>query len=366
MIGMFATYVDPSARESVGAVLDSTFLSEGVKVRAFEDALTQKFDIPRPIALNSGSTALELALELAGIAPGDEVITSPQTFIATGIAILRQGAVPVFADIEYDTGNIDPDSVQKKITPKTKVILPIHWGGYPCDMDRLSAIAKEHGLKVVEDAAHALGASYHGKSIGAISDFTCFSFQAIKHVTTGDGGAVCCLSAADEQEGMKKRWFGIDRAHSPMSILGEREYDLKDPGFKFHMNDYAAALGLANLKNLDERMKRRRMISSKYREAFKNVDGITLWRQEEHCMSANWLFGFHVERREDFIRAMASRGITASVVHLRIDANSCFGGIRKDLPVQDQFNNTQIHIPLHDMLSDDEVGQIIDSVTAGW
>lgn len=366
MISMFATYVDSSAREKVGAVLDSTFLSEGAKVKEFESQLAQKFKIPRPIALNSGSTALELALELAGIGHGDEVITSPQTFIATGIAILRQGAVPVFADIEYDTGNIDPDSVRGKVTSKTKAILPVHWGGYPCDMERLSAIAKEYNLKVIEDAAHALGATYHGKPIGGISDFTCFSFQAIKHVTTGDGGAVCCLSDKDEQEGLKKRWFGIDRANSPMSILGEREYDLVNPGFKFHMNDYAAALGLANLRIVNERLERRRMISCQYRETFKDVAGVTLWRKDDDCVSANWLFGLHVERREDFIRALASRGVTASVVHLRIDANSCFGGIREDLPTQTRFNDTQIHIPLHDMLSDDEVGHIIDSVRAGW
>jgi perosamine synthetase len=166
-------------------------LSEGRLVKEFEEKLEKELGLKNPIAVNSGTSALHLAIVLAGIGPGDEVILPAQTFIATGLVIAQEKAVPVFADIQYKTGNIDPNKIEEKITKKTKAILVVHWGGTPCDMDEIHTIAKKHKLVVIEDAAHALGATYKKRPIGSISDFTCFSFQAIKHLTTGDGGAVC-------------------------------------------------------------------------------------------------------------------------------------------------------------------------------
>jgi len=365
-ISMFDTFISPKAAEYVGRVLDSTYVSEGTKVREFEEKLTSTLGWINPVAVNSGTSALHLALVLAGIEPGDEVICPAQTFVATGLVILQQRATPVFADIQYATGNLDPTSIEKKITKKTKAILPVHWGGSPCDMDEIGTIAAEYNLAVVEDAAHATGATYKGSPIGSISQFTCFSFQAIKHITTGDGGAVCCLDKSDAKKALAKRWFNIDRAHSLPSILGERQYDIPSPGYKYHMNDYAAALGLANLEGFEERLLRRRKIASCYRKAFEDMDGIQLFESSAHRESAEWIFGMHVQRREDFIRALQSRNVTASVVHLRIDHNSCFGGKNKDLPNQDQFNETQINLPLHDGLTATNVLAVIDAVKAGW
>lgn len=365
-IPIFNTYIHPSAYKKVKSTLDSTFLSEGMLVREFENNLIIEFGLNNLVALNSGTSSLHLALVLAGIKPGDEIICPAQTFVATALVVLHERALPVFADIQYHTGNIDPGSIEIKITDKTKAIMAVHWGGYPCDMDEINKIAKKNDLMVIEDAAHALGATYKGNPIGTISDFTCFSFQAIKHLTTGDGGALCCKNELDINNAHIRRWFGIDRLNSQVSILGERAYDIKLAGYKYHMNDYAAALGLANLKGLKERIQRRRKIAKLYREKLNSVPGIQLFEYKFDRESAFWIFGFHVERREDFIQAMQRRGITASVVHQRIDHNSCFGGIRKDLINQAKFNETQINIPIHDGLTDNDVGYIIDSIQKGW
>lgn len=366
MIPIFSTYVSPRAKEHVAVVLDSTFLSEGKLVREFEERLSADLGVVNPVAVNSGTSALHLALVLAGVGPGDEVICPAQTFVATAMVVAQERAIPVFADIQYGTGNIEPAAIEARITERTRAIMVVHWGGYPCDMDEITEIAKRHGLTVIEDAAHAPGATYRGRPIGSISDFTCFSFQAIKHITTGDGGAVCCRRDEDARNAVTRRWFGIDRANSKPSILGERAYDIDAVGFKYHMNDFAAALGFANLEGFGERLARRRSVAAAYREAFAALPGIKLFEASPDRESAWWLFGMHVERREEFIRALQDRGITTSVVHQRIDRNSVFGGKRDDLPNQARFDETQIHVPLHDGLSDGDIAHIIDSVKKGW
>ncbi|MFC5269342.1 DegT/DnrJ/EryC1/StrS family aminotransferase [Adhaeribacter terreus] len=366
IIPIFNTFIHPSAKDNVNAVLSSTFLSEGKLVKEFETRLSSDLGIVNPLALNSGTSALHLAIVLAGVKPGDEVICPAQTFVATALVVCQEKAIPVFADIKYEDGNIDPKSIEEKITERTKAIIAVHWGGNPCDMDEIHAIAGKHNLMVIEDAAHAPGATYKGKPIGAISDFTCFSFQAIKHITTGDGGAICCLDDKMAEEALKRRWFGINRANSPLSVLGERVYDITEVGYKYHLNDYAAALGLANLEGFKDRLMYRQKLVDRYRDGLAEVSGITLFKKSEDRESANWLFGFHVEKREDFILALKAQGITASVVHDGIDHNSLFGGTRKDLVNQLKFNETQIHIPIHDAMKGDDVDYILNVVKKGW
>lgn len=366
-IPFFNTYIAPSAKGRVSAVLESTFISEGKLVKEFEAELARTLGWVNPIAVNSGTSALHLALLLAGVGPGDEVILPAQTFVATGLAVLYCGATPVFADIQYETGNIDPRSVRAAITKKTRAILVVHWAGYPCDMDEIQAIAQEHGLKVVEDAAHAPGAVYKDRPIGSISDFTCFSFQAIKHITTGDGGAVCVKDPELARQGLVSRWFGIDRAISQASVLGERQYDIATPGYKYHMNDYAATLGLANLENFQERMARRQKLVKIYQTQLAGADGIHLFQNEQNRQGAFWLFGLHVpERREEFIRALKAKNITCSVVHLGIDHNSIFGGKQTKLKNQRKFDDTQINLPIHDAMDEKSIQYVIDAVRAGW
>jgi perosamine synthetase len=362
----FNTSISPRAVKLATEVLESGWVSEGKIVREFELRLSSRLGLANPVALNSGTSALHLALALAGAGPDDEVVLPAQTFVATGLAILMQRATPVFADIDPATGNILPSSIADKITSRTKAIMPVHWGGYPCDMEEINAIAAEHGLAVIEDAAHALGAAYKGKPIGAISRFTAFSFQAIKHLTTGDGGALCCLEENDAKQARARRWFGIDRDSAKPSILGEREYNLHEVGYKYHMNDLAAAVGLGNLEDFPHRLERRRQIGAFYREQLTDVPGLQLLRLDSDRTHAYWLFTILVERREDFIRKLASCGIPASVVHLRIDHNSVFGGLRRDLYGQAAFNESQVSIPIHEALSDEDVGAVVDAVRKGW
>ena len=365
-LSFFHTHISPSAVELVNQVLRSGWISEGVMVKRFESALSGSLGLRNPVAVNSGTSALHLALALAGVGPADEVILPAQTFVATGLVILMQRATPVFADIDPMTGNIAPASIAERITPRTKAVIPVHWAGYPCDMDEINALAARHGLAVVEDAAHALGATYKGKPVGSISRFTAFSFQAIKHLTTGDGGALCCLAEADARAAFSRRWFGVDRASSRPSILGEREYDIDAVGYKYHMNDLAAAVGLGNLEDFPQRLARRQQLGAYYREQLRKVSGLQLLRLDNDRTHAYWLFTVLVDRREDFIRKLADYGVPASVVHLRIDHNSAFGGTRPDLPGQAKFNDRQVALPVHEGLTDEDVEMVLNHIRGGW
>jgi len=362
----FNTHISDNAFDTVKDVLKSTFLSEGDIVRNFEDELNSKLGLINSVAVNSCTSALHLALILAGVKEGDEVILPAQTFIATGLVILMQKAKPVFADIQYNTGNIDPNSIKEKITSNTKAIIVVHWGGYPCDMDEINGIAKKHNIKVIEDAAHAIGATYKNKPIGSISDYTCFSFQAIKHLTTADGGAICCKNHDDFLRAKRLRWFGIDRLNSKPSILGEREYDVSEIGYKYHMNNYSAALGIANLTDFDQILERRCQIAEIYNNELNNINGIQLLNHKNDRKSAWWLYTLLVDNRISFIEKLKERKIPASVVHLRIDSNSVFGGIRKELINQNKFNNLQVSLPVHSDLKEEDINHIIDSIKQGW
>ena len=231
-MNMFHTTVSEAAIANVVEVLRSGFLNEGQVVKDFEGALSKFIGAPHVVTTNSATAALHLCLVHLGIGPGDEVIVPPQTFIATGLVVLHTGATPVFADVHPDNGNIDPESIRRKITKRTKALMPVHWGGEPCDMDAINAIAAEHGLAVIEDAAHAFGAEYKGRMIGTISRLTCFSFQAIKGMTTGDGGAITALSDEDARGVLRRRWFGMIKGEAPVSDIGERSIAINTLGYK--------------------------------------------------------------------------------------------------------------------------------------
>ncbi len=364
-MNLFESFISPGAQRRAADLLARGRVSEGEMVRLFEERLSSELGLSRPAALNSGTSALHLALVLAGVGPGDEIILPPQTFVATGLAVLMQGARPVFADIDPETGNLDPERLVERITGRTRAVMPVHWAGLPCDLDEIHAVADEHGLAVVEDAAHALGALYRGRPVGSISRFTAFSFQAIKHLTTGDGGALCCRDETDHRLAMRLRWFGIDRA-AEIGPSGERDINIEVRGFKYHMNDLAAAVGLGNLEGFTQRLATRRCRARRYRSALENTAGISLLRQDTDRESACWIFTLRVERRADFIRALKGRGIPASVVHRRIDRHSVFDGLTPGLAGQECFEERQVSLPLHDLLSEEDVERVIAAVREGW
>jgi len=361
-IPFFFTHISEKAIAEVTSVLRSGWLNEGEVVKLFEQKLADVLGVSHPVTVNSGTSALHLALVLAGVGPGDEVIVPPQTFIATGLVVLMTGARPVFADIDPETGNIHPDAIVPRITSRTKAIIPVHWGGYPCDLDEIHAIAGQFRLTVIEDAAHALGAIYKGRPIGSISRYTAFSFQAIKHLTTGDGGMLCCRDAEDAREATIRRWFGIDRTDMKRSILGDRGYDISVLGFKYHMNNVAAALGVGNLTDFPERLTRRRKIACYYRERLADMPGLALLRSENDRIHAYWQFSLLVDDRLDFVTKLSEQGIPASVIDLRIDTNSVFGGIQNDLPGQRYFNERHLALPCHEGLADTDVDHIVDTI----
>lgn len=360
-IEFFNTTIAPTAIDAVSKTLQSTRISAGAKADLFETDLSN-YGLTNPVTVNSGTVTMHLALMAAGIGPGDEVIIPAQTFIATGMAVLYVGATPVFADINLYDGNISLKSIIEKITDKTKAIIPVHWAGYPCDLDSINFIARPRNIAVIEDAAHAFGTRYNGRLIGSISRFTSFSFQAIKHLTTGDGGALCCIDEQDANLVKRLRWFDIDRENTKTGFLGERVYDAVNIGYKYHMNDLAATLGIENLKYIDKRLNRIRQIATKYEAELKNIPYIKLMKYEPEHLSSYWLFPILVDNRDKFIDHMRSNNIPVSVVHQGIDDNSIFGGMRNDLPNQRQFDAQQIHIPIHDALTDKQVELIIQTI----
>lgn len=366
MINLHSTTITQQGIDNVLETLKTTHVSAGKKAQEFENLLSNKYGFPNPVTVNSGTVTMRLSLIAAGVGPGDEVILPAQTFIATGHVILQCGAIPVFADINTYDGNISIESIKEKISDKTKAIIPVHWAGYPCDLDEINQIAKERDISVIEDAAHAFGSKYKGEWIGNISDFTSFSFQAIKHLTTGDGGLITCKDLEKSKLIKRLRWFDIDRENSEASILGEREYDATNIGFKYHMNDIAASLGIGNLSQIDTKLSRIKQISSIYNTELSEVSGLKLMDYKEDRESSYWLFPLIVERRIDFINKLKEKNIPTSVIHLGIDKNTIFGGKRMDLINQRYFDDNQIHIPIHADLTDKDVELITNTIKSGW
>lgn len=363
---MFQPTISESAVRHAEACLRSGWISEGKMVVAFEAEFRRHFGLRNALALNSGTAALHLAILGAGVGPGDEVITTAQTFVATAMAVLYVGARPVFADLMPGGPNIDPIDVERRIGPRTKAILVVHYGGYPCDMDEVRALAVRHGLVVIEDAAHAVGATYRGAPVGSLGNFGVFSFQAIKQLTSGDGGMLVCADEDRYREARRRRWFGIDRARRTVSELGEPEWDIREIGYKYHMNDVTASIGLAQLESFAAAQTRRRELNQRYRGQLAGLSGLELLDERPDREGACWLFTVRVDRRLEFVRALRSRGVEAAVWHRRIDAHSVFGGLRPDLPNQTRFDETQVAVPLRDSLSDEEVERVIDAVRQGW
>lgn len=354
----FDTPITIEAFGNMAHVLQSGFLSEGELVAELESELYIHFGYRRGVAVNSGTSALHLALVLAGVGRGDEVIIPAQTFVATGLAVLYCGAKPVFSDIQLKTGNINPERIIDRITSRTKAVICVSWGGNPCDLMGIQKLCNEHGLYLIQDNAQAFGATYLGESISGFGHFSCFSFQAIKHLTTGDGGLLTCKTEEHYEKARRLRWFGIDRENDFPDETGERQYNLEEIGYKYHMNNVAAALGLGNLHGVKDRLKRRRDIAKAYDEGIGDM-GTT-----RHIGSSNWLYTILVNRRKDFIRMMKSKDIPVSVVHNGIHKNKIFG--RWDLPVQRAWDEHHICLPINSSLTDEDVEQVINAVNGGW
>ncbi len=365
-MSIFKPFISEESLKLVNQTLKSGYINEGRKVLKFENLLKKKLNFKNPITLNSGTSALHLGLIIGGIRPGDEIILPAQTFIASGTSILMCGAKPVFADINLYDGNINIESIKKKITKKTKAIMPVHWAGYPCDLDEIKKIAKKYNLFVIEDAAHALGAMYKNRNIGSISDFTCFSFQSIKHLTTGDGGALCCKNFSYYKKAQKIKWFGINRFNSKFSKLNVRVGDITELGYKYHMNDISASIGIGNIKIINDILKRHNHIALMYSDGLKNIKGLTQLKYHKDRKSSWWMYNFLVDDRDKFINLLLRNKIDYSCVNLRIDKNSIFKKFKSRLPSQDKFEKHQISLTINSYIKDRTVEKIIKIIRKGW
>lgn len=284
-------WIDEDDIQAVINVLKSDYLTTGPAIEEFENQLKTITGAEYAVAISNGTAALHAACFAAGIGEGDEVITTPMTFAATSNAVLYCGGTPVFADINPETYNIDPEDIRRKITNKTKAIIPVHYTGQPCDMDEIMQIAKEHNLIVIEDAAHALGAEYKERKIGSIGDMTTFSFHPVKPVTTGEGGAVTTNDEELYQKLMLFRSHGITRDRE--MLLNDNAawyYEQHVLGYNYRMTDIQAALGCSQLNKLESFLQKRREYAEMYNEAFKDLDGVIIQKQLNDTLSGWHLY----------------------------------------------------------------------------
>ena len=273
-IPLFKVHMPREVLSALEETLFSGVVTEGPRAQLFEKAFQNYINNPNTALLNSCTSAITLALRLAGVENRDEVITTPMTCLATNVPILTLGAIPVWADINPNTGNIDPSKIEALITSKTKAIICVHWAGMPSEVDKINFIAKKHGIKVIEDAAQSLGAEYDNLKIGNHSDYVCFSFQAIKHLTTVDGGAIACKTEEDYKRAILLRWFGLSRNFKKTPVLWDAE--VSEPGFKMHMNDLNATIGLIQMKYVNEIVAKHVANAEFLRNELKGVKGIEL------------------------------------------------------------------------------------------
>lgn len=345
--------------------LRSKWINVGQETTLFEKAFAQKFSIKHAVALNSCTSALRLAYAIAGVGPKDEVISSAFTMVATNTAILEQFASPIFADVEYETGNIDASDIERRITKKTKAIVCIHNLGYPCNLGELKEIAHAHNLPLIEDCAHAIGATYRGEFIGSNSDFACYSFAPVKHITTGDGGMLATNNKEIFEAASRRSWFGMDREKRD-SRTGYYAHDIAEVGYKMRMNNFLAAIGREQLRYVDGILAERRKKARIYDEELEGVKGVKLMQYQADRQSSYHLYPIHVERRERFVEAMAAKGIELYVQNFRNDQFSIFGKLRKDLPNTDKIDKDFICLPIHEDLTLEDLKYIINAVKAGW
>jgi perosamine synthetase len=364
-IMLFYPHVPKAAIAAVTEVLQSRWIGQGPRVAQFENEFEARFaGKGKALAVGSGTDALHLAYILAGLKPGDEVITPVFTCTATTIPFLYMGVTFRFADVDPTTLNIDVNHVRELVNDRTRAIVCVHYGGLPCDMDELTAIGKEYNIPVIEDAAHALGAMYKGKKIGEISTFTMFSFQAIKALTTGDGGMLVIQDRSIVPQAERIRWFGIDRSNKQK---GTWENDIWEVGYKYQMTDIGAAMGLAGLHEFDQTLAARQKLFEAYKRGLKGADGITLMGANTMDRThAAWLCTALVERREDFMKKLRERKVESGQVHYRNDRYSVLGGRRDDLPNMDSIEENYIVLPLHMHMTEKDVNYVCDVIRSGW
>tara|TARA_B100001063_G_scaffold30352_1_gene23323 strand:- start:9019 stop:10200 length:1182 start_codon:yes stop_codon:yes gene_type:complete len=390
-IPLFKVYMSKKASKDASKVINSSFIGQGPVVEKFEEALRNRFRQEYIVTTNSATSAEHLAIRMLqnpdknkeiyewgyvennwpGIQNGDEALCTSLTCTATNFPVLANGMKIKWVDVDPNNLNMDLDDLERKLSPTTKIIYVVHWGGYPIDLDRIKQIQdkcyKLYGFipAVIEDCAHSFGSKYKGKPIGSHGNFATFSFQAIKHLTSVDGGILICPHEKLYKRAKILRWYGIDRDDNRKDFRCEA--DIPEWGYKFHMNDVNASIGLANLKEVDENVIAKHKANGHYyNEQLKDVDGVTLLENKKEHDSAYWIYTIKVERQDDFMAKMQEKGIMVSRVHERNDKHSCVQEFKSALPNLDKIVKEMICIPVGWWVTKEQREYIVESIKKGW
>jgi perosamine synthetase len=365
----------PVSRPSIGneelngisEVFESGWLGLGAQVLELEQELQKFLGARNVVCTNTGTTALHLALDVLGLKRGDEVLVPAFTYVATTQAIAATGAKPVFCDINGDDLNIDPAEIKKKLTRKTKVILPVHYRGYPCNMDEIRELADEYTCFVVEDAAHAFGSKYKGKMIGSFGDATCFSFDPIKNMTCGEGGAVAFQDQSLLERMQQKRILGIDK-DTWSRYRNERSwfYDVVTSGYRYHMSNINAAIGLVQLKKFDAMNRCKIEVARRYDEAFSNIPGITLLRNDNYRDIGLFIYVIRIEKcRNELMDHLTSLAVGSGIHYIPSHLFTYYRKRRLSLPITDRVYGEILTLPLFPDITDEQVNRVINAIRTG-
>lgn len=351
--------------EQVRQALTSGWVGLGPKVAEFEKRFAQYIGVPHVVGLDSGTAALTLAVRMAEVEDG-EVITTPLTFVSTNHAILYNGGIPVFCDVEPDTMNIDATKIEALVTDRTRAIMIVHYGGHACDMDAILDIARRHRLLVVEDCAHATGGTYRGKRLGSFGDYNAFSFHAVKNLAMGEGGALTARRAEDDAALRRLRWVGISKSTWERSGSADRKYswyyDVNELGFKVHLNDIMAGIGLAQLDKLERTNARRRAIVETYNEAFRDLAWLETPVERSYARSSCHNYVVRTRYRDVLHEFLGRREISTSVHYVPNHHYPMYKGYRADVPVCDAVWKELLTLPLFPDLTAADIDRVIDGV----
>jgi len=367
-IPLFDLNFDEREGQAVEDAIKDNWISIGPRCKAFEERFARMLTANHAISTSNCTVSLHLALILAGVKPGDEVICPSLTFVATVNVIRYMDANPVFADVtSYDTPTIDPEDIRRKITPKTKAIMVMHYGGFSCDMDGIMSIAKEFELKVVEDACHGPLSEYKGKKLGTIGDIGCFSFFSNKNISTGEGGMLVTNNQEYADRAKLLRSHGMTTMSYERAQGHSTAYDVVELGYNYRMDDIHAAIGLVQLDKLEADLAKRTIVRKMYLEDLSSVEGIIIPFKDYNEFSSNYIFSIVLknstfEKRDAIRNQLAEAGIQTSVHYPAVHRFSIYKEFYRELPVTDYLVDNLITLPMHSKLSDKDIMLITDSL----
>lgn len=372
MISLFKVFMAPEASENVSKVLQSGMITQSSQVEVFEKKLQEYFNYPYILTLNSATSGLTLALRMFDLNDGDEVLSTPLTCFATNAPILANRLKIKWVDVDPNTCNIDLEDLKRKITEKTKAVVFVHWAGSPVDLDKIEDIKKyakhEYGvdLKILEDCAHSFGAVYKGKKIGTHGNYCVFSLQAIKHLTTADGGLIFLPDEKSYERAKLLRWYGISREKRSGKGKDFRlEEDISEWGYKFHMNDVNASIGLSNLPYMENNLSIVRRNADYYEKNLSKLKNVKLFKTVEGSISSHWIYSIKVSNKKSFMECMNECNVMVSQVHKRNDTNSCMSEFKEDLPNVTELEKYLVSIPVGWWVTETDAKYIVE-VIAKW